>query len=181
MSEELLNRLSEVSIMRSCARRTHLLRAGQICRSLYFVESGLFRRYYVQGKKDISSGFMKEGDICVVPESFFTQRPSTEYIEALESGVLSAISFEDLQDIYSDFPISSAGARQVLESCLISLHQRMSAVWMRRAGDRYDWFNREFPSLAGRVPAKHIASFLGLTEVTFSILRNGREKWAGRE
>jgi len=41
-------------------------------------------------------------------------------------------------------------------------------MWMQSTYDRVEWFNTTHPELNQRVPAKYIASYLGITDVTLS-------------
>jgi hypothetical protein len=44
---------------------------------------------------------------------------------------------------------------------------------------RYQAFGQRFPALVGRVPLKHLASFLGMTDVSLSRLRRADKARAG--
>src|SRR5258708_36797766 len=76
------------TIRRDAVRKKQkLLRKGQICTRLYFIEQGLLRLYVRHGDKDHCSWFMLEGDIATSVTSFFSREPSLETIEALEDSV----------------------------------------------------------------------------------------------
>ena len=46
-----------------------------------------------------------------------------------------------------------------------------AAMYQYDAMDRYQWFLRAYPDLHRHVSGKHVASFLGMTQVTLSRLR----------
>ncbi|HXO76944.1 MAG TPA: cyclic nucleotide-binding domain-containing protein, partial [Puia sp.] len=81
-------------------KKQKLLRKGQICTRLYFIEKGLLRLYVKHGDKDHSSWFILEGDLVTSVTSFFERAPSLETIEALADCVLFSIAWQELQDIY---------------------------------------------------------------------------------
>jgi hypothetical protein len=45
------------------------------------------------------------------------------------------------------------------------------SIRMRSAAERYDWLMNNYPELILRVPAKFIASYLDITEVTLSKIK----------
>lgn len=174
LSEALRDHLEDVIKEKKLARKDYLLKAGQISGSVYFIQTGLLRSYYVKGGKEISSWFMKEGDICISVESFFTQQYGQENIQAIEDTVVNYISYEELQRIYKDFPEFNLIGRILVERCYVLNAQRTSAMWMQRAHDRYDWLSTQSPDLLQRVPAKYLASYMGITEVMLSNIKSGR-------
>ncbi len=84
-------------------KKEFLLEAGLISRHIYFVKKGLVRSYYIQGEQEISSKFMKEGDIIVSASSFFLQKESYEFIQAIEDSQLLYLCYDELQFIYKNF------------------------------------------------------------------------------
>ena len=124
--------------------------------------------------REISSGFMKEGDVCTAVESFLTQKHSQEAIQALEDCIVYSISYEELQRIYRDFSEFNGVGRKLLERCCLASVQRMTAMWMQKAKDRYTWLARHSSDLSQRVPAKYLASYLGITEGMLSKIKSKR-------
>jgi len=156
---------------REFSRKDYLLKAGKICDNIYFVRTGLLRRWYFNGMIDISSGFMKEGDICLSIESFFSRQPGNENIQALEDSVIQSISYVKLNEFYREFPILNFAGRLLAQIQAVEQDVRIKAMWMRKASHRYAWLQKNFPELSQRVPAKYLASFLGITNVMYSRLR----------
>ncbi len=170
----LRDHLEDIVKEKKLSRKDYLVKAGQVCGNIFFVEKGLLRSYYSKSSKEISSGFMKEGDICIAVESFFTQKPSQESIQALEDCIVYYISYEELQRIYRDFGEFNVISRKLLERCQVSSVQRMTAMWMQKAKDKYSWLARQAPELSQRVPAKYLASYLGITEGMLSKIKSKR-------
>jgi CRP/FNR family transcriptional regulator, anaerobic regulatory protein len=96
LSDQLADRLREIVTEQSVARKKFLLKAGRVCKNIYFVKKGIFRAYYSKAGKDISHGFMKEGRICVDLESYTRQIYSNMNIQALEDSVVQYIPPEQL-------------------------------------------------------------------------------------
>lgn len=155
-------------------RKEHLLREGQICQSIFFIQEGLLRCYYHRGEQEVCSWFMKEGDVVISVESFFRQKRSYEAIQALEDSLLYYIRYDELQQLYLSFPEFNYVARVLTEKYYCLSEQRLYAIRMMRSRERYQFLMDHYPELVLRVPAKYIASYLGLTEVTLSKIKSLR-------
>ncbi|MBN8853478.1 MAG: hypothetical protein BGO55_18630 [Sphingobacteriales bacterium 50-39] len=152
-------------------REAFLLKAGQVCHHLCFVESGLLRCFYYKDDVEISSRFIQAGEVGWSPQSFLLQRKGIEYIQALERTHIVTLSFEHIRCICQDFPVFATVRQQLTEATLLAQEQRMQAVWMQRSGEKLAWFTTRYPGLLDKVKGKHIASYLGITEVMLSRLR----------
>ena len=153
-----------------------LLRAGHICQNIYFIEKGLLRCYYYKNEAEISSWFMLEGDVVVSVESFFYQKVSYESIQALEDSSLYYISYKELQDIYRRFPEFNYVARVMTEKYYCLSEQRLYSIRMMRASERYEYMIQHHPMLLSRVPAKYVASYLGITPEMFSKIKSEKNQ-----
>ena len=172
LTPELVDYLLEYQREKFLPRESFLLKAGETCHHLYFVESGLLRCFYHQGDKEISSRFVQPGEVCWSPESFLRQKEGIEYIQALERSSVAALSFQAIQCICQDFPLFRTVKQQITESFLIDCEQRMQAMWMQRSGEKLAWFVRRYPGLLEKVSGKYAASYLGMTEVMLSRQRH---------
>jgi CRP-like cAMP-binding protein len=60
---------------------------GSRCNTVYFVESGLVRIFYLLDGKDVTEHFALEYQPIVRAESLFTGQPTSKGIEALEARI----------------------------------------------------------------------------------------------
>jgi CRP-like cAMP-binding protein len=113
-------------------KKHFLLKPGHICYNIYFVQQGLVRCFYIKNEKEVSSWFLKEGDVIVSVDSFFTQTVSYESIQALEDCVLHYISYTDLQYAYLHFPEFNFIGRILTEKYYKLSEQRLYSLRMQR-------------------------------------------------
>ena len=172
LTEELLHHLPLIVKTRHVPRGKFILRAGHVSRQIHFITEGLLRCYYIKGNTEVSSSFMKEGDMIVSVESFYDQKESYESIQALEDCTLCCIEYNELQYIYRRFPEFNFNGRVLTEKYLKLRAQQLYGLRLRSACERYQWLLDNFPDLILRVPAKYIASYLGITEVTLSNIKS---------
>lgn len=149
-----------------------ILREGQVCRALYFVEKGMVRQYYYKNGKDVTEHFSFEGRIVFCIESFLKQEPSRLIVEALENSKLYAIPYDDLHNLMARHQEMDLLYRKILEHVAISSQEHADSQRFENATERYERLLREKPEIVLRAPMVHIASFLQMTPETLSRVRN---------
>jgi CRP-like cAMP-binding protein len=121
---------------------------------------------------EVSSWFMKEGDVIISVESFFNQTQSYESIQSVEDCEVFCIDYNQLEDIYRTFPEFNFVSRILLQRYYTLSEQRLYSLRMQRSQERYDYLMENHAELFLRVPAKYLASYLGITEVTLSKIKS---------
>jgi len=168
LKDHLLNILETTEL----PKKSYLLKAGHICRNICFVQKGLLRCFYLKNNREVCSWFMKERDVIVSVESFFYQRESFESIQAIEDCTLFCIEHAQLEYIYRNFPEFNFIGRVLLQKYYTLSEQRLYSLRMQRSLERYVYLYEHFPELILRVPSKHLASYLGISEETLSRIRS---------
>ena len=119
---------------------------------------------------------MKEGDVIVSIESFYDQQKSYESIQAIEDTELFFIDFDELEYAYREFTEFNFIGRVLTIKYLKLWSRQLYSLRMRSAAERYEWLMEHYPELILRVPAKFIASYLDITEVTLSKIKHNGAK-----
>jgi CRP-like cAMP-binding protein len=172
MDEELTQRVKAVAQISSYPKKTFILRDGEICDKACMVVEGLARAYYINEGRDITSRFMNEGFIITSWISYYQQTPGDEFIEVLEDTTLACIHYKDIQKLYADFPLFNIVGRKQTEYSLYQAELRTRMLRKHTAEEKYIFFLENHPDLINRVPLKHIATYLGMNEETFSRIRS---------
>lgn len=165
---ELVNLITKKTV----AKNSYLLKAGQTCRNLYFLEKGLLRGVTNQNGKDITTWFACSHELVTSMDSFTAQEPSKESIEAIEDSQLYCLSYLDLQTLFNKFSEFNFIGRQLMEKNYIQLEQRTASLQFQTATDRYLNLINQSPQLLQQVPLGMIASYLGISQATLSRIRN---------
>lgn len=166
--------LTKTLKQRKIGKKDYLLKAGHTSNAVYFITEGLIRAFYLRGDKEVNSWFMKEGDMSLSIESFYDQKPSYENIQALEDCVVYYIDFRELEYMYNSFPEFNFIGRVLTIKYHKLWAQQLYSIRMQSAQERYQWLRANHPELLLRVPAKYIASYLDITEVTLSKIKGKR-------
>lgn len=175
LSEDLQDYLRKILKHKSVRKKDFLLKAGHISGIVCFIETGLLRCYFLKDDQEMTSWFMKEGDVIFSIESFYEQAPSKENIQALEDCSLYYITYSELEYVYRNFMEFNFIGRVLTIRYQTLWVKLFNSFRMSSAEERYEWVLKNHPDLELRgVPAKHIASYLGITEVTLSNVKGKR-------
>ena len=172
LSTPLQEHLSIILKERKISKKEYLLKAGHICKSICFITKGLVRCFYIKEEQEVCSWFMKEGDVIVSVESFFFQKNSKESIQAIEDCEIHFIEYNQLENIYREFPEFNFVSRVLLQRYYTLSEQRLYSLRMQRLQERYNYLLEHHSDLILRVPAKYLASYLGISEETLSRIRS---------
>lgn len=176
LSEELIDSIAGALQYRLLKPKEKLVKPGMVCSEICFVEKGLLRSYYPQPESDqeVTGWFMDEGKVVVSVESFFLQKPATEYIEALEYTGLHFISYSQLQNLYQQHHAFANIGRKLTEQYYIMAEQRLRLMRSPDATTRLKLMLAWHPEIFQRTTLGIIASYLGINPSTLSRLRAKR-------
>lgn len=168
-----LNRLNTLGkeidvIVGSC-----LLDASHIWNKVTLIEAGVVRMFYlaIDGKEH-NKNFFFEGDIFWPVTPSLQEKAAGFTIEALSN--VKAIQWH-IDDFKSAFESELEWLKFTLfwsDKLLDSKMQREQEWLQLPAKARYENLLIKHPDIVQRVPAHHIASFLGITSVTLSRLKH---------
>jgi CRP/FNR family transcriptional regulator, anaerobic regulatory protein len=172
MEEALADKIRSLAKIVTYAAGELILKEGQVCNRACLVVNGLTRSYYLNDGADITSRFMEEGFIVTSWPSYYTQKPGTEFIEAMEETTLACLHYNDIRQLYIDFPEFNINGRRQTEYAFYLSELRTLLLRKNTAEEKYKYFLHNHPSLMQRVPLKHIATYLGMSEETLSRVRS---------
>ncbi|MCW3465332.1 Crp/Fnr family transcriptional regulator [Chitinophaga nivalis] len=155
--------------------KNHLLvHSGDHSDKLFFVVQGALRAYFLQDEKDITDWFAFENNFITAIVSFLGQVPSPHQIETMEPSLVLVIDRHDLEIICRQHPDMEHLYRLCLADTLLKLQQHIIAQRYKTAADRYAALISSQPGVVNRVPLKHIASYLGISQESLSRIRGRR-------
>lgn len=148
-----------------------LLQADKIESVIYFIKKGIARAYSPTDDADITFWFGKEGDPVLSMKSYVANEKGYENVELLEDSELYVLPTRELRQLFEqDIHIANWG-RRLAEKELIRTEERLICRQVRTATERYKDLLNDHPDLIRRVQLGHIASYLGITQVSLSRIR----------
>ena len=179
LDKEEREELSKRVITRNIKRKQFILQESEICKHYTFVAKGCFKKFYVDDKgTEHNLQFIAEDDWIMEIDSFFGEKPSRVYIEAIEPSVILQINKKDLIELYMHNPKFGRVFRVIAETRLVELENRVLQSISSTAEERYLSFLSQYPHLSSRLPNTQIASYLGITPEFLSKVRKDISKKA---
>jgi len=166
--EQVIERLFKRKIFR---QGEHFLEAGNTCRYVGFIESGLVRYYTSNGDEEKTYYFSKEGAFLCDYESFLPQLPSGRSIQTLEPTVIYMISYRNLQQMYRELEHGERLARLVIEQVFIDAIKQITSMYNDPPEKRYRQFLALYPDIGQRIPQYYIAQYIGVKPPSLSRIR----------
>lgn len=154
---------------------TILLQEGEVSKKAFFIEKGCLRVWYNHDGKDITFQFFFENEMVSSAESFRKNTPSNFTIETIEDCIIHWIHKDNVNIIFDEL----SHVKKIRDALIEGLFDRqlhyMNALlsFIRDTPEqRYLNLLKNKPNVVQRVPQKYIASYLGITPVSLSRIRN---------
>jgi len=155
---------------------TVLLREGEISRKMFFIKEGVLRACFEHKGKDITFQFFLERQAVSSYESFWNGTPSSLTIESIEPSVLYVITKQNFSKLFDENPEFKERMREVLLMRMGNYARHFMSFIRDTPKERYVTLMKEKPELLIRIPQHYIASYLGITPVSLSRIRNSVAK-----
>jgi len=165
-------KFTQAFIEKEIASKTVLLREGEIAKSIYFIKKGCLREWFNKDGKDITFQFFFEGQPVASIDSFMNNKPSLFTIESIESSVILSINKADFTELFKTYPEFNSQFQEFI----FQRFRNYSELFLSRIKDspqeRYDDLMKYHPEIIKRIPQHYLASFLGITAISLSRIRN---------
>lgn len=143
-------------------KKDYLLKEGEICKDIFYVQKGLLRVYIINDGKEVNTWFVKEGDFITSISSFHKQKPSEHYIDALEDCEIISIKKATLDFIMKNNHKAALFANNELFNKLCDYQEQASALRFMSAENRYTYLVEKQTEIFNRLSQKHLVSYLGV-------------------
>ncbi len=166
--EEAFLRILEV---KKYIKKEFILEEGQICDSIFFINSGCARVFFnIEGEEKIVQFFF--GDSWYTDYgSFLTGQPTIENLQAIEPCEVVHFKKNDLYNLYTTNPVFEKVGRIMAENAFMSLMQLNTMRTNLEPEERYLNLLKQRPELVERIPQHYIASYLGIQPQSLSRIR----------
>jgi len=171
MTHDELDLLESILIPMKFRKGETILKSGDVCRNIYYIDKGLIRQYYYKYDKEVTEHLGEDHTIFMCIESLFKEEPSKIEIEALEATVLFALPKVDLERVALHNVNIQLLYRKILEESLIISQVHADLVRFETAQNRYKRMCKLMPQVVLRAPLVYIASYLQMTPETLSRVR----------
>ena len=123
--------------LKTLKKGVHFIEQGKICKQIAFIQSGIFRTYYLKDGLEITTCFCRENTLTTSYKSLITQQPSELSIQAIEETEILVINYEDLQILYGKHLFWQQVGRLVAEKEFITVENYTRFLNDQTAKQRY--------------------------------------------
>ncbi|MBB6126544.1 Crp/Fnr family transcriptional regulator [Mucilaginibacter lappiensis] len=159
--------------------KTILLHEGDVSKKAYYIEKGCLRAWFNNKGKDVTFQFFFEQEGVSSIESFRKGIPSPITLESIEPCVLHWIHKKDYNEVMKELntipEVREQMAALMLDRQINYMSHFMSFI-RDTPKERYLNLLKEKPHIVKRIPQHYIASYLGITSVSLSRIRNAINK-----
>jgi CRP-like cAMP-binding protein len=160
------------STVKNYKKGDYILRIGEYCRFISFINSGLVVGTVVDdGGKETACNFIFENCFFTYTEGISVNTPSHKNFIALEDCEMLTLEKEKLSLIFSLNSKFETLFTHVLAEELRNVLLTEQSNRTLSAEDRYLQFIETFPGAFQRIPLKYIAGYLGIEPPSLSRLR----------
>lgn len=151
-------------------KNEYLLKEGEICSKIYFIKTGLVRRFYLIEGEEITKWIYHDYHWLTSLTSYFNHNPSFEYLQADQDTVVYYLSAQKEQELLK-FPLFLQFHFKFLRASLAAFDEFHFVLSSMTAHKKYKYIIENFPLLVQRSKQKNIASLLGISQETLSRIR----------
>jgi CRP-like cAMP-binding protein len=150
-----------------------ILHEGNICKDVFFINKGVLRFYFVDNNgEEKTFHFAIENTFATDYKSFLKRIPSSYSIQALEDTQVVTMSLEMLLSGYEILKNGEKLGRLLAEDYFFMFNNKIQAIYTQTPLERYHDLTTSFPEIFQRVPQHLIASYLTISSVHLSRLKN---------
>jgi len=158
-------------------KKHFLLREGQPCKTINFVDSGALRAFFLDKEGKESTIMFAIHDWWITDMyCFVTEQPAMQNIVAIEDSNVLQLRKSDLEKLFVKVPKFERFFRIIMQNSYIREQLRVLQNLSLSAEERYNIFINKYPQLIPHISQKQIASYLGVTPEFLSAMRKSKMK-----
>lgn len=152
--------------------KEHIFSAGDDIKDIYFLMDGIGRYYYIDKEgKERNKSLVRKGGAFASLKTTIKGMPSPFFAQAINLCSTAFIKYEDLVKLSIEYYGWGTFTRKSLEHLALKKEEREADLLLLTAKERYLKFLEEFETDVEEIPLRHIAMYLGITDVSLSRIR----------
>jgi CRP-like cAMP-binding protein len=174
LTEEATTDLLQILKTKTVQKGDYLLKGGQVCKYLYYIDQGLAKTFFYKDDKEFIMRFFPENLMFTVLDSYLTQTPTHFMIITLEPTTITYVRHDDMEALCKKHYCIEHFMRRLVSIASLNMMSRISEMLEENATERYNNFVEKNNSLLQRISLGDLASYIGITQVSLSRIRTKR-------
>lgn len=168
MTHDELDILEGILVPMKFAKGEMILKEGEVCKYIYYIEHGLTRQFYFKNGKELTEHLGVDHTIFMCIESLFKEEPTHLQVQAIEPTLAFGLPKIKLEEVALHNVNIQILYRKILEESLIISQIHADLLRSESAQSRYKRMCKMSPQVVLRAPLVYIASYLQMTPETLS-------------
>ncbi|WP_020567888.1 Crp/Fnr family transcriptional regulator [Neolewinella persica] len=172
LTDQDISEIEARAVYKSFSKGDFMLKVDEVAKELCFIFSGVLRVYYVdKSGNEVTYMFIKEGDLFTETTSFYNESPSICSIKAetdTEVVIFPKPAWRELRTLVKDWDFAM---KRLSQDQLMRKLRFQRLMIDQDATTAYKVLLDKEPTIALRVPAHHLASYMGITRHSLSRIR----------
>ena len=175
VTEDELNDFLGQAITKTFKRQELLSRPNTIPNEIYFINKGVIRVLITDNEgTEHTIHFALENQFIADYSNFILMQPSFYSLQAMEETQVVVLPRSTIEWGYKNLKEGQKLGRLIAEYYFIYQDNRIKNLFIRTPKQRYDSITEVFSNIHNRVPQHMIASYLGITPIHLSRLKNSK-------
>lgn len=171
LSAEELEEVHKAFKVESYTKGALVLKPDSFSNKVYFIEKGLIRTFYYRDGRDITQFFFDTNSFTAPLNSIFYNKSEPYGWETVEDTVVRVIPYPELEAFFIRIPALQQLFFRVAIDVLNIFAIKLESLQFQTADQRYQTMMEMYPEILLRAPLGQIASYLGITPQTLSVIR----------
>ena len=173
--------LKNLFIQKEIEKNTLIIKQGEISKDVYFLDKGIMAMIYNKDKKKFVKDFIFWKNPAMAYPSFFTREPSSYSIMTLTDCSLQVLTKKNYDLAKNKIPKLKSIAHKITNEAHKNIEERFKSLITQTPEERYIELMSKRPHLLNFISLKMIASYLGITDVALSRIRNRISKKGAKQ
>lgn len=177
ISKEIISEIIQAGKRKTFSKGELILPADNLSQKVFFIEEGLIKMFYHKDERSITHYFFKENEFITRSENFYEylrrEKKSVYGLTALEHGTtIFEFPFEVISPKSDISAEMSFLIQKILLDVLRGFSNKLNSIQFENAQERYEQLLSTQPEIILRAPLGDIASYLGISQQTLSVIRS---------
>ena len=170
LDSEAIKALKNLAEIETYKKNQYILKQGQRCIKIWFINSGMVRKFHLSNGKEITAWIHIENDTFTSLQSYAQNNQSDEFLQACEDTEVISITKANSEKL-AKYPQFMVFTNALMEREFVNIDKHTKALNQRDAKGKYEYLREFAPEIIKRAKIGHIASIIGVSRETLSRIR----------
>jgi len=157
-------------------RKEFLLKEGERCSFIAFLNSGIVRHFYIKDGNENICNIVLANNFFTNLKSFSENTPSSSNLQVLQDAEILIIYRDELTELYEKSNQIKSLGRLITEKVAKLAIDKAISLSSDKPEERIEKLLLNSPKLFQEVPQRYLASLIGITPESFSRIRSRIQK-----